>query len=174
MLVSIAALLLATQSPVPSMKANLGHTKWIFSTVDQSEWCPAGNVMLDLKTGRYALTPRAPRRVCNHVGLERPVIHGTIVGTQLAAVRSAYLRALSDGLENPSCRAGGRPDNIVVDNGGVRVLVVTSGMATMSAPDDLVCWSEAGTALQEVMYRIFSRDDYRSRGNRQHPQPLEQ
>lgn len=166
MVASIAAVLLAAQSTAPSTEASFAHPGWVLSTVGQSEWCPAGNVMLDLKTGRYALTRRAPRRLCNQIGLQRPVIHGTLVRAQLTTIRSAYLRVLSDGLENPACRDGGRPGNIVVDNGGLRVLVVTSGMATMSAPDDLACWSEAGTALQNAVDRIFSPDDYAARRNR--------
>src|SRR5258708_28858776 len=88
----------------------VGQTAWVFSTVGQSEWCPAGNVMLDLRTGRYSLTPRAPRGVCNDPKLERPVTHGTLAGGQLASARSAYLRAVSEGLKSSACRNGRHPN----------------------------------------------------------------
>ena len=145
----------------PAGPTEIGHTAWVFSTVGQSEWCPAGNVMLDLRTGQYALTQRASRAVCNDPQLDRPVTRGTLTGGQLRLARAAYLRALSEGLENPVCRAGARPDYIVVDNGGTKVLVVTTGSLTLAAPDDLTCWSEAASALKELLDREFSPGDYR-------------
>jgi hypothetical protein len=156
MLAFLAALLVAGQPAAPSSAAALGRTAWIFSTVGHSEWCPAGNVKLDLGTGRYAFTATAPRRTCNDAGLERPIRTGTLEPERLAAVRAAYLRARSDGLTNPACRDGGRPKDIVIDNGGTPVLVLTSGAETGSAPDDLSCWSEAAGALHDVLDDLFS------------------
>jgi hypothetical protein len=75
-------------------------------------------------------------------------------------VRSAYLRALSQGLENPVCQGGGRPDYIVIDNGGIKVLVLTSGAVAIAAPDDLTCWSDAASALKDLLEHMFSPGDY--------------
>jgi hypothetical protein len=161
-LLLLASLISTAQLAIPSPKVALGRTAWIFLTVGQSEWCPAGNVMLDLRTGSYALTPRAQRSVCNDANLERPVIHGRLVGEQLAAARSAYLRVLSEGLESPVCRSGRRPNYIVISNGGPQILLVANGSSSISAPDDLTCWSEAATALHDALDRVFNPNDYQS------------
>lgn len=153
----LSALFLAAYQP----PANPRQTAWVFATVGQSEWCPAGNVMLDLRTGRYDFTARASRDICNDPKLERPVTHGALSVEKLASVRLAYQRVLSEGLESQACRDHKRPDYIVIDNGGVRVLVVTSGYASSPAPDDLTCWSDAATALKDLLDRTFSPGDYR-------------
>lgn len=117
--------------------------------------------MLDLRTGRYELTARASRNVCNDPQLERPVTHGTLGPDKLASVRLAYQRVLAEGLESQTCRDHKRPDYIVIDNGGVRVLVVTNGYASIPAPDDLTCWSDAATGLKDLLDHTFSPADYR-------------
>jgi hypothetical protein len=159
MLAFIAALVLPAQAVTP---VSVGQTAWVFSTIGQSEWCPAGNVMLDLRTGRYALTSRADRQVCNDPALERPVKRGVLTGKQLASARAAYLRAFSEGLDKSTCRDGHplRPDELVISNGGVRILVVASGSRTLPAPEELTCWSEAASALKDLLDHIFSPGDY--------------
>jgi hypothetical protein len=155
MIFMLAALLAAGQ-PAPSAPPPvLGRTAWIFGTVSQSEFCPAGNVRLDLRTGRYQFTEIAPQRTCHEPGLERPVRVGRLSGAPLEAARTAYLRALGDGLENPVCREGRRPDVIVVNNGGTPILILATGRFTVSPPDDLACWSEAASALHEELERLF-------------------
>ena len=147
-----AALMLAGQaaatkdSPDPHLRAT------IFSTLGHSEWCPAGNVGLDLGTGGYALTPRASRRVCNDPDLARPVENGHLDATALAAVRAAYRRAQAQGLD--ACRTKGRRQ-LIVSNGGRPILVLTSGVETIAAPDDRSCWSEAAHALHRVLDDAF-------------------
>src|SRR4051794_6834026 len=122
MLLVLAASIAATQpAPSPSVPT-LGRTAWVFSTVGHSEWCPAGNVILDLRTGRYTLTPRASRRVCNDATFERPVEKGRLGLDQLAAVRSAYLRGQTEGLT--VCRYGEQPKTVVISNGGVPILIL--------------------------------------------------
>lgn len=116
-------------------------TAVIFGTVGHSEWCPAGNVRVDLVTGRYELTPRAPRAVCLDTDLERRSFEGRLEGSRLRALQQASEHALADGFDK--CRAGMRSDEIVVSNGGVPVLVVTDGRGTASAPSDLNCWTDA-------------------------------
>jgi hypothetical protein len=43
----------------------------------------------------------------------------------------------------------------VLDNGGPRVLVLTTGAQTESAPDDRTCWSDAARALHNVLDDAF-------------------
>jgi hypothetical protein len=147
MLSLIAAVLAATQPSPPPNVAALGRTAWVFATVAHSEWCPAGNVRLELQTGRYDYTARAPQRICHDVGLERPVTTGSLGADRLAAVRAAAARVLIEGFVHPGCRHGGRRDVIVVSNAGTPVLVLTNGAGTAAAPDDLTCWSDAASAL---------------------------
>jgi hypothetical protein len=80
---------------------------------------------------------------------------GTLRAERLEAVRAAYLRVLTEGLVKPVCRDGGRPEEIVISNGGTPVLVLTTGSETKSAPDSLTCWSEAASALSNALDRIF-------------------
>ena len=151
----LAAFLAAGQPAPPPGTVALGHTAWIFSTVGHSEWCPPGNVRLDLRTGHYAFTDRAPRQTCNEARLERSVSMGTLGAERLAAVRVAYLRVLAEGFTNPVCREGGRPDTIIVSNGGTPILVLATGADTVSAPDALTCWSEAASALHDLLDDSF-------------------
>jgi hypothetical protein len=155
MLELLALSIVAVQPAAPSVAVRLDRTARIFSTVGHSEWCPAGNVTLDLKTGRYALTATAPRRICQDVRTERPVEEGTLSGNRLAAVRAAYRRVWAEGVEDPACRESGPARGIVVSNGGTRVLVATSGWASLSAPDDLSCWSEAANDLHDALDEAF-------------------
>ena len=156
MLTAFAALVAASQAAPPPNSLDLGRTAWIVATVGHSEWCPAGNVRLDLISGRYAFTPRAARRVCNDSGLERPVNLGRLDTQRLAAVRAAYLRVWGEGLESSACQEGRRPESIIISNGGTPILVLATGGMTVSAPDDLSCWTEAAWALQDELDEAFS------------------
>ena len=139
----------------PSEPPRLGKTAQILSTIEHSEWCPAARVALDLRTGRFDFAARASRRICNETNLERPVTKGKLSARDLEAVRTAYLRALTEGLESPVCRSGGRPEEIWITNGGVPILVLASGAWTVSAPDDLTCWSQSARELQDLLDRLF-------------------
>jgi len=151
----LASLLAAAQpAPFPNV-APIGRTAWVVATVGHSEWCPAGNVRLDLATGRYSYTPRAPRRICNQPGLERPTQVGTLRAGRLEAARSAFRRALAQGLVNPACANGGRPREIVISNGGRQILLLTTGKETLFAPEDLGCWSQAAIAFHAELRRLF-------------------
>ena len=150
----VIALLAMVQTPPPKV-VGLDRTAWIFSTVGHSEFCNPGYVRLDLRTGRYTLTTRVARPVCDEPGLERPVRSGTLVAGRLARLRAAYQLAVTEGLENPVCRSGGKPQDMFVSNGGTPIVVVATGRAVGSAPDDLSCWSEAATALHEALDEAF-------------------
>ena len=158
MLPLLVALLATVQAPTASVRP--GQTAWIFSTIGHSEFCNPGHVRLDLRTGRYSLTPRAPRRLCDKPGLERPVRSGTLVKGSVESLRAAYQRVLAEGLENPVCREGGKLHDIIISNGGTPILVVATGRAVGLAPDDLSCWSEAATALHNALDRAFGTRDW--------------
>lgn len=152
---ALLAAFVAAIEPLPSPDPAVGRTAWVLSTIEQSEWCPEGHVRLDLATGGYELTPRAPRRICNRARLERPVRTGRLAAKRLSQVRAAYLRVLREGLADPKCRDGGRPDRVVVSNGGPQILVVARGSGLASAPDNLGCWSEAADALYGMLDEMF-------------------
>jgi hypothetical protein len=153
----IAATLLAASQPASELNGQpLGQTAQIFSTVGHSEFCPAGNVRLDLRTGQYAFTARAPRRVCNNMRLERPSTTGTLDAQRLAALRAAFQRVLNEGISSVACREGRRPrDIIMITNGGIPILVLTTGSETMSASTDLICWSDAANSLHAALEEAF-------------------
>jgi hypothetical protein len=155
MLPILAVLVAATLNTPAPKSAVVDRTEWVFSTIAHSEWCPAGNVMLDLRTGQYTLIARAPRKVCNDAQLERPVSRGRLQKRRLEAVRAEFLRVLREGVGNPECQSGRRPRTIVMTNGGTPVMVLTTGRATVSAPSELTCWSDAANGLHGVLDHSF-------------------
>lgn len=130
-----------------------GRTAIIFSTIEHSEWCPAGNVRIDLVTGEFALTPRAPREVCQNAGLERSSKSGRLDTARLEEVRRAYLNAQSAGLD--ICIDDFIPESIIVSNGGTPILALTSGAYTLAAPEKLQCWSDEANKLDRTLNEIF-------------------
>ena len=155
-MIPLFAVLMAAMQPLPDSKpVALGPTAWIFATIAHSEWCPAGNVRLDMRNGEYMLTARAPRRICHDASLERPVTFGRLPRERLTALRADYREALAHGLVNPDCRAGKQSTKVVISNGGTPVLVLTNGQRTLSAPDELSCWSVAADTLQKALDREF-------------------
>jgi hypothetical protein len=145
----------------PAQPVALDRTAWVFSTIGQSEFCNPGYVKLDLRTGRYTLTVRAARRLCDQPDLDRPVKSGRLPDESLARVRAAYQQVIAEGLETPVCREGGKPQDIVISNGGTLILVVATGSAVGSAPDDLGCWSKAATALHDALDEAFGTRNWR-------------
>ncbi len=150
-MVSLIAALMLFAAPPPV--ADPGGTAVVFGTVSQSEWCPAGNVRVDLRTGDYAFTARAPREVCNDENLERPVSEGRLGGPKLRALRQAFERAFREGLDR--CRDGRELDEVVISNGGPHILVLTDGRSTGAAPTDLSCWTDAAWALHHQLDDTF-------------------
>ena len=145
----------AAQLSAPPLPAPFRGTARIFATIGHSEWCPAGNVHLDLATGGYAFTPRASRRICEAEGIERPVSSGTLRRSILAQVRAAYLGVLSEGFEKDPCRDG--PDaEIIISNGGTPVVLITTGAFTLAAPQDLTCWNRAAHRLHDALDDAFA------------------
>jgi hypothetical protein len=149
--VLVAALLAAAPAP----PIGPGHTATIFATVQHSEFCPAGNVTLDLRTGRYALTRGAPTRICRNADLERPIVHGRLGTKALASIRLAWRRVWAEGVTDPACEDGGHPDEIVISNGGTPILALTAGAGTIAPPEDLTCWSKAASALYDKLEKAL-------------------
>lgn len=128
-------------------------TAIIFSTIGHSEWCPAGNVRLDLATGDFTLAPTAPRHLCNRPDLERPAITGRLDAAALTAIRRAY--ELAQGEDLDGCRNGGRPP-LIISNGGTPILVLTSGARTVATPSSHSCWSESARMLHRKLEGAFA------------------
>lgn len=150
-----AALSASTQSPLALKPGTFGQTAWVFSTIAHSEWCPAGNVMLDLRSGEYRLTARAPRRTCHDASVGRPATTGRLQQASLGALRAGYTRAIAQGLANADCEQGRQPTKSIITNAGTPVLVLTNGQRTFAAPADLSCWSQAADALHDALDRAF-------------------
>lgn len=127
----------------------------IFSTVGHSEWCPAGTVYLDLRTGRYSLMPRAERSTCHKADVGRRIREGTLTAVQLRAVRKAQEAVQTEGMTLKACREGREPPNLVISNGGRVTLVVSGGTSTEAAPEELGCWTHAAEDLHNALERTF-------------------
>jgi hypothetical protein len=147
------ALMLLIQPGTAPADFSTGRTATIFATIDRSEWCPAGNVQIDLVTGGFALTSGASRDLCNDTGLQRPVTKGQLDEARLATLRTAYTAAQRQGLTQ--CGGGKKPGRIVVSNGGPAILVLTNGAGTIAAPDQLGCWTDAAMDLSRLLERIL-------------------
>jgi hypothetical protein len=156
-MLSFLAALLAAIQPTPAATPDaFGQPAWIFATIHHSEWCPSGNVRLDLRTAQFALTAGAARRVCNNIRLERPVVTGTLEKEQLNRVLAGFQRVQAEGVEKSVCRNGGRPDEVIVSNGGTPLIVLATGAETGWSPSDLTCWTDAAHSLHNVLEDIFS------------------
>lgn len=155
-LIAFMVLVQAAAQPIA-----LDQTAWVFSTIGQSEFCNPGHVRVDLRTGRYTLTVRAPRRICGNPDIDRPVRSGRLSDESLARVRATYQQVVAEGLDTPVCREGGKPQDIVISNGGTPILIVATGRAVGSAPDDLGCWSKAATALHDALDEAFGTRNWR-------------
>lgn len=144
----------ACASAAPPTVVGQGRTAVILGTVGQSEWCPAGAARVDLETGEYAFTPRAPRAVCQAPDLERPTVEGRLDASRLRALQQAFQRTITEGPN--ACRGGRRPpDEVIISNGGPHVLVVTTGQAMDAAPTELSCWTAAPWALHDLLDETF-------------------
>lgn len=162
-MVPLLLALFAVGQPGPPSDAHaLGHSGVIVSTIGHSEWCPPGDMRLDLETGRYLVIRRAPRKTCNESNPEREVASGILALGQLQRVRAAALLVQTDGALNSDCRAGGKPlDHVVISNGGTPHLLLSTDRAFTWAPDDLSCWSEAVHDLYNALGDTFGTREWR-------------
>jgi hypothetical protein len=153
-LLKLALIAAAQHVPMPD-PIGPGKTAWLVATVWHSEWCPAGNVRLDLQTGRYLFTPTARVRDCHRAGLQRPVLSGRLAGPRLRLIRQAFTRAAREGLKTEACRNYEPQTEIVVSNGGTPLMMLTIGNSSGWAPEDLGCWTPAANALYERLEVTF-------------------
>jgi len=153
LLVAWAAVAAAAGATAPDTESSRSAS--VFTTVGHSEWCPPGTVRLDLGTGRY--TVRAPRswRICRRPAYRSRIRTAVLAGGELATVRAAYRRVVSEGLEDPVCRNGGRPERFIISNGGTPILRVTSRGRTVAPPNDRNCWSDAALGLHRLLNDMF-------------------
>jgi hypothetical protein len=149
-------LLLASTVLAPAPNSS-EEPRLIIATVGHSEWCPPGDVNLDLKTGRYFLVPRGPRESCNERDHPRAARQGVLRGEALERIRSASLRVDAVGALNPDCRDGGKPRDLVTSNGGTPRLALSTAAAVIRAPDDLSCWSGAVNQLHRILEDVFGQ-----------------
>ncbi|MEA3014953.1 MAG: hypothetical protein QOD42_3498 [Sphingomonadales bacterium] len=153
---AVAAASAAAPVPASAPEPGPGRSASVFATVGHSEWCPAGTVRLDIGTGRYTVTAPRTWRTCRRPPYRSRVRTAVLAGGDLAAVRAAYRSAVSEGLDNPACRGGVRPDEVVIGNGGMPSLRLTRGGRTLSPPDGLTCWSTAARRLHRILETMFN------------------
>lgn len=151
-------MLMMSQASAVQPKAWEDRTAWVVATIQHSEWCPAGNVRLDLQTGEYFLTELAKREVCQNENLERPIVTGKLHQSDLSRVRLAFTSAEIDGLAIPECRNRRDPGFIIVTNGGVPMLALTTGAWTDNAPERLECWSKSANSFHDTLEEVFKAD----------------
>jgi hypothetical protein len=126
----------------------------ITADVGLSEWVPPGEVSLDLRTGDYRLRPAPPRQAPANTAVA--VRRGTLAAAQLGAVRGAVAAAVSQGMVEPACEAGGRPPRVVISNAPTPAMVLTSEGRTLTAHRDRGCWTDAAGALHAILETTFA------------------
>ena len=126
----------------------------VTADVARSEWVPPGVVSVDLRSGRYLLTP-APAR---GAPVRPPERSGRLTAAELAPIRSAFAAARVQGLVDPACANGGLPARIVVSNAGTPALVLTTAEGQTSAPSQLGCWSDAARRLLQILEARFQAE----------------
>ena len=127
----------------------------IISTIGQSEWCPAGDVRLELSTGSFVLRALTRSPDCNSQSFERPVTQGVLGASDLERVRVAALKVQADGLVRLECRRGGKPGQVVISNDGPRHLALSTDHGLSWTPEDLSCWTESGLDLHRTLEEVF-------------------
>ena len=150
-----ALVTLVLSSPATAQRGNPAPPVSIEASVGHSEWCPTGTVRLNLATGRYVVRAPGTWLRCRRPSWQRPMRIGLLSAGDLRAVREAWRRAEADGLESPACRNGGRPEEVVISNGGRPTLRLIGRGRTWSPPADPNCWSREARALHDLLERLF-------------------
>lgn len=157
----VVAAVAAAPTHASARETGPGRPAAVFATVGHSEWCPPGTVRLNLGTGRYTVTAPRSWRTCRRPPYRSRVSTAVLPADALTDVRIAYHDAEGLGLDNPACRNGGRPGAVVIGNGGIPTLRLTSRGRTTSPPRDLTCWSEAARHLHRVLDNAFNPRTHR-------------
>ncbi len=126
----------------------------IAADVGISEWGPPGKLRLNLGTGRYRLRTAPPRPGSPVSGVRQ--VGGRLSRARLEQVRTAFAAALSEGLVEAACAAGGTPPRLVLMNAATPVMVLTGERATLTASGELGCWTQAAWTLHNLLETIFA------------------
>lgn len=134
----------------------------IVADVGLSEWGPPGKLSLDLRTGRYRLKT-APPRLRPLAGYLPRVRRGRLAPALLGQVRAAFAAAVSRGLVEPVCAAGGAPPKLIISNAETPHMVLTGAHGTLTASPERGCWTDAAYTLHHMLELRF-QSEARPRG----------
>lgn len=127
------------------------------ASVDLSEWTPSQNLVLDLATGSYVVTPPTdgwPKSRSQPV--ER---RGRLAGESLRMTRNLAKQAFKSGLTDKDCEDKSGSDDLIVSNAiGPMMLTLTDSRITKTSAR-FTCRTEAANALFSYVSRLF---DHRS------------
>jgi hypothetical protein len=128
------------------------------ASVDLSEWTPSQNLVLNLSTGIYVVTP--PTEGWPEARPQPFARQGRLAGDSLRMTRALAEQAFKSGLTDKECEARKRPgDDIVIYNAvGPMELMLTDGRVTQTSAQN-TCRAGAATALFSYITRLF---DHRS------------
>jgi hypothetical protein len=128
------------------------------ASVDLSEWTPSQNLVLNLRTGSYVVSPpRAGWPEASPKPLER---RGRLTGENLRMTRTLAEQAFKSGLVDKQCEAGkNRDDDMVISNavGPMELALIDANVTQKSAQTR--CRTEAADVLFNYITRLF---DHRS------------
>jgi hypothetical protein len=149
-LVLSVAILLPTLVAVGEAKAQTE----LRASVDLSEWTPSQNLVLNLTTGSYVVTP--PTKGWPKVGPQPVERRGRLAGENLRMTRALARQAFKSGLTDKKCEARkGSGDDIVISNAvGPMALTLTDGRVTQTSAETR-CRPETATALFDYINRLF-------------------
>ncbi len=128
------------------------------ASVDLSEWTPSQNLVLDLRSGNYVVTPPTSGwPEARPMPLER---RGRLTGESLRMTRTLAEHAFKSGLVDKQCEAGkSHDDDVVISNAvGPTTLTLIDASVTQTSPQTR-CRTEAANVLFNYITRLF---DHRS------------
>jgi len=144
-LVLVGSLAIAAGTPLQAQTDQLGT---VFALLDKNEWCAGGSVYLDLKSGAFLSYPRLARPACTDSKNQHSVKRGRLHGSELEALRTAYLAARLAGLKRENC-------DPAVSNGGPEALALTGPAFSARTPENEGCWSSEAVALHRQLFKVF-------------------
>ncbi len=124
------------------------------ANVDLSEWTPSQNLMLNLATGSYVVTP--PTEGWPEARPQPVQRRGRLAGENLRMTRALAEQAFKSGLFDKACEAGtGSGHDIVISNAvGPMELMLADGRVTQRSAQPR-CRTEAANALFNHITRLF-------------------
>lgn len=126
----------------------------LWASVDLSEWTPSQNLVLNLATGSYVVTP--PTEGWPEARPQSVKRRGRLAGESLRMTRALAEQAFKSGLTDKECKARKGPgDDIVISNAvGPMELTLTDGRVTQTSAQTR-CRAKAATALFSYITRLF-------------------